>query len=341
MTTSLAPAAALALLLAAALHARAADDAPAPPTAPAAALPQALAAFPHETVSGPHLALSVMLPDAEKGYYRAARFDPSGLIARAAFAGRTVFGPFRDPPDPANNDNVVGPADEFDMDSPPGFADAPVGGEFVKIAVGVLRKAAEKYVFHKPQIVVERPPWTVTRGPGWIAFRQDLRHGPWGYAYTKRITLDAGGPGFVLAHTLANTGEWTIDTTVYNHNFILLDDRPVGPAYRVTFPFEVRPRGAKGPVEFRGHDLVIAEPLKGSIWTALAGSSPAADENRVTVAHRETGTAVVITGDRPLVEWRFYAEKTAACPEPFIRIMVEPGKSESWQTHYAFEAGKP
>ena len=43
----------------------------------------------------------------------------------------------------------------------------------------------------------------------------------------------------VLTHTLRNTGNSIIETSVYDHNFFVIDNQPVGPGYSITVPFGI------------------------------------------------------------------------------------------------------
>jgi len=286
--------------------------------------------------------LIVYLPDAEKGYYRGTRFDWSGLVARAEFAGHVVYGPFRTKVDPLGHDHVVGPAEEFDMDDPQGWAEARPGETFLKIGVGVLEKGTEeRYAFSRPQKVVRPGTWKVTHGSDWVRFEQSLAGDRgWACAYAKRLSLAPDGPGFRLAHTLRNTGTKPIDTIMYNHNFTVIDGDPVGPQYRVAWPFDLAASRSRGRAEIRGRELAFPEVLaKESVWIGFEGKDRPAEENAVTVENRRTGAAVHVRGDQPVAVWRFYAEKTAACPEPFVRIQVAPGEEKAWKWDYTFTAG--
>lgn len=49
------------------------------------------------------------------------------------------------------------------------------------------------------------------------------------YEYHKTIKLTKGKSELVLMHTLKNTGKKTIETTVYNHNFLVIDKQLTGP----------------------------------------------------------------------------------------------------------------
>src|SRR5439155_10540304 len=61
----------------------------------AAQAPQRPEETPHVTLSRGALTLTVLLPDARNGYYRATRFDGSGLVARASFGGHTFYSPWQ------------------------------------------------------------------------------------------------------------------------------------------------------------------------------------------------------------------------------------------------------
>jgi hypothetical protein len=295
---------------------------------------------PQLTISNDVLKLTLYLPDAEKGYYRGTRFDWSGMIARAELGGRTVFGPFRAKFDPTLHDHVVGPAEEFDIDGPAGYAEAKVGEPFMKIGVGLIEKVREdKYGFWNRYKLAKPGPWKVASGKDWVRFEQELALGGYGYVYTKRITLK--GPSFTLAHTLRNTGTKAIDTVTYCHNFTIIDDEPVGPSYRVVLPFKagLGPNSKPAEAEVKDGAIAFKGVVKGSVMLFLDGLAGGAADNAATIENTRTGTALKLKGDRPLVKYNFYAEKTAACPEPFVRLRVEPGKQEEWATEYTIMAG--
>src|SRR5579859_6142303 len=83
--------------------------------------------YPHVVIKNTKLKFTVYQPDASKGFYRGTRFDHAGVFGHVEFAGHKVFGPWKDTHDPTNHDDIVGPCDEFGIDSPLGYDDAPVG----------------------------------------------------------------------------------------------------------------------------------------------------------------------------------------------------------------------
>jgi hypothetical protein len=293
------------------------------------------------------LGLTVYLPDAERGYYRGPRFDWSGLIARAEYRGHGFFGEWKTPHNPENHDDVVGPAEEFGMARPLGYDDARPGGTFVKIGIGELEKIDEpKYRFHHGYRIVRPGAWKVTSGPDWVAYRQELKTSAgYGYDYVKRISLAEDGPAFTVSHSLKNTGSKAIDTDHYCHNFILIDGDPVGPHYKVKFAFPARPKDrgeVRGPLAFREGEMTFRKDLaNGDFYAELQGWAARPADNRVTVENTSRGAGLRIVGDTPLADFHVWGVRTALCPEPFIRLQLEPGKEAKWATVFTFFSREP
>ncbi len=58
-----------------------------------------------------------------------------------------------------------------------------------------------------------------------------------GYVYHKKISVAADQPKMLIEHSLSNTGTHAIETSVYDHNFLVLDKQATGPGFTITFPF--------------------------------------------------------------------------------------------------------
>lgn len=300
--------------------------------------------YPHHRIADGALSLDVALPDAALGYHRGTRFDWSGMIREVRFEGHSFVAPWKDSHDPANHDDCTGPAEEFGMDDPLGFAEAKPGEPFVKIGVGVLeRPDGSAYGFWKRYKIVEPGRWDVEAKGRSIAFRQAI-DGPrgWGYSYEKTVSITDDAT-FTIAHTLKNTGSRPIATTHYAHNFLKIDGEPIGPSYWLTFPYEVEPLApAPGLAEVRGKAMTFREviPPGRDVAVKLSGPRPAG-ENVVTVRNRKTGAAVRIAGDAPLAKLNVWSVGTATCPEPFVAIDLAPGRSTTWTNTYTFSLARP
>jgi hypothetical protein len=295
---------------------------------------------PRHVLEGGGVKLTLDLPDAATGYYRGTRFDWSGVVATAEVGGHTAFGYWKSTHDPANHDDVPGTAEEFGHDQPLGYADAPVGGTFVKIGVGELVKPQEpKYRFARNYTIARPGTWQISTGDGWIEFRQELAHaGGYGYRYVKRVEL--APRGFVIRRTLTNTGTRPIDTDHYGHHFLTVDGDPVGPNYALRFPFRPRatdPAGLRDIAAIRDDRLVFVKPLvQGQVQSQIAGFGDRAADNQVSVEHAASGVVLRIANDRPLAKFNVWSVKTTLCPEPFVQITVAPGRETAWATRYEF-----
>src|SRR5262245_44635251 len=209
--------------------------------------------FPTSEITNGQIRALVYLPDAKNGYYPATRFDWSGVLYSLQYKGHEYYGRGFQKIDRTVDDFVyrgpdivarpctaiVGPVDEF---APLGWEEAKAGGIFVKIGVGVLRKPDEsKYDNYRLYEIVDSGKWTSKKGRGSIEFIQEVTDSSsgYGYIYRKAVRLVDGKPEMVLEHSLTNTGTRAIRTSVYNHNFLVLGGRPLGPGLVITVPFQI------------------------------------------------------------------------------------------------------
>ncbi|MBI3920732.1 MAG: hypothetical protein HY318_04875 [Armatimonadetes bacterium] len=289
---------------------------------------------------------TVLLPDAAKGYYRGPRFDWSGLVSQVTYRDHTFFQEWKTPHNPEGNDDAIGPVEEFGMGvfgmpTPLGYEEAKPGETFIKIGVGLLEKVEEPcYRFGYNYRIIKPGQWKIRRGKSWVEFAQELKDDSgWGYRYQKRIGLVKNRPVMVIAHKLTNTGSTPIAATHYCHNFFAIDGDPVGPAYRLTFPFPVTARNNVSRwAETQGNAVVFHDAFKENeaLFTVLEGSRKETQHNAVAIENTKTGAGVRISGDQPLLQFHLFAVSSAICPEPFIEIKLKPGESLRWKAAYEF-----
>ncbi len=295
--------------------------------------------YPQTTLTNGAMEMLVYLPDAETGYYRGSRFEWSGLIQQIKYAGHTYFGDWKSAHNPTHHDDVNGTASEFGMFSPLGYDDARARQNFVKIGIGELRRINnDNYKFHQNYPVVNAFDWTVNSDTGSIEFIQESPDFKgWKYRFTKRIQLaDDSAPKFSIDHKLENLGENPIDTDYYCHNFTIIDGTPIGPAYELTFPFELQfPQSLKGYAKAQGATVEFLKQLSGtSIYAEFEGYDVVPANNAVTIANNETKAAIKIDGDYGAYEFHYWSTTLATCPEPFLKIDLEPGQSIEWTDNY-------
>ncbi len=307
-----------------------------------AALALLAAAPPEAEISAGSMRAKLYLPDAQDGYYRATRFDWSGVIAGLDWNGHNYFGQWFPRYDPKLHDAIMGPVEEFLTSGKGlGYDEAKPGESFVKIGVGAVRKPEERAFRQFNTYEITDPgKWTVQKHADSVEFTQVLPETlGYAYTYTKTVRLAADKPELILEHRLRNTGSKTIDSSVYEHNFYMLDGLPSGPDVVVKFPFEVKATAnLNGWAETRGNELAYLKelPQGPSVFSELQGYGPTAKDYDIRVENRKAGIGVRQTSDRPLSKLVFWSIRTTACPEAYIDMHIEPGKEFTWRISYDF-----
>ena len=314
------------------------------PLAAASALAFAAGAadYPEAQISNGILRVKLLLPDARNGYYRGTRFDWSGAISSLQFKGHEYFGKWFDRYDPKIHDAIMGPVEEFlTRGMGLGYDDAKVGERFVKIGVGAVRKPEEQN-FHQFQTydITDNGKWTITKGADFVAFIQELSDTlGYAYVYKKIVRLAPGKPEMTLEHSLRNTGRKTIETSVYEHNFYMLDHQPAGPDYSVRFPFDVHPKAdLHGAAAAQGKQFTYLRKLQDgqSVFTEMTGFGDSPRDYDIRVENRKAGTGVRQTSDRPLAKLVFWSIRSTVCPEAYIDLKIEAGQEARWKINYEF-----
>jgi hypothetical protein len=265
------------------------------------------------------------------------------VIESLTYKGHNYFGKWFEHYDPTLHDAITGPVEEFrSLDGALGYDEAKPGGYFIKIGVGLLRKPDdEKYSFARKYQIVSGGHRVVRPQPDRVEFVHELNNGEgYAYVYRKTVRLAASKPELILEHSLKNTGRRVIDTSVYNHDFYVIDGQPAGPDFRIQFAFQPRASADfKGLAELRGDELVYRRELRPeheSAFSELTGFSDSAKDNNIVVENRKVGAGVRETGNRPLSLVNFWSIRTTVCPEAYIHMHIEPGKTFTWRIAYDF-----
>jgi len=306
------------------------------------ALRCAAADYPEAQISNGVLQVKLLLPDAQNGYYRGTRFDWAGAISSLQFKGHEYFGKWFDRYDPKIHDAIMGPVEEFLTNGTGlGYEEAKPGESFVKIGVGAIRKPDEPaFRQFETYDIADNGKWTIHRTADSVVFTQELSDTRgYAYIYTKTVRLARGKPEMVLEHSLRNTGKKPIATSVYEHNFYMLDQQPAGPDYTVRFPFEVHPRAdLHGMAGAQGKDFTYLKELQAgqSVFSQMDGFGDTPRDYDIRVENRKAGIGVRQTSDRPMSKLVFWSIRTTVCPEAFIDLRAEPGQEVKWRINYEF-----
>ena len=313
---------------------------------------------PQAEISNGVLHVGFYLPDANRGFYRGTRFDWSGVIRSLEYKGHNYYGPWFTATDPKvidfifDGDNItagpcsaiMGPVEEFSTQQKAlGFDEAKPGGTFIKLGVGVLRRPdAGDYDPYRLYEIVNGGKWSIRANKNSIEFMQELSDPGSGYAYryTKTVSLARGKPEMMLEHKLENTGRRKIDTSVYDHNFLVLDKQPTGPDYLVRVPFAIHAEHAQHAELARvdGNQFTYQKKLEGreTVSAEFSGFGKTAADYKIDIENRKAGSGMQITGDRPLSKENLWSIRSVLAVEPFIDISIEPGKTFTWRYEYTY-----
>ncbi len=208
--------------------------------------------------------------------------------------------------------------------------------------MGALRKPDDAaYDEYRVYEIADHGRWTVRTEAAAVEFEQELSEASgYGYRYRKTVRLVGTGPQMALEHSLQNTGRKKIESSVYNHNFLVLDGQAPGPDFRIALPFELRSAG--GPrtelAEIRGRELTYRKKLEGQESVAISlegfGASPADYDIRVENAALRAGMR--ITADRPLEKLPLWSIRSVLSIEPFIAFAIAPGEEFKWTQSYSY-----
>jgi len=292
--------------------------------------------YPSVTISNGEVEMKLYPPDAEKGLYRATRFDWSGVIGSVQYRGHEYFGYWKDTQDPLFHEDLCGPVEGY-IKPGLGWDEAKPGGKYVRIGVGVIEKPDdEEYSFRNSYKLLDHGKWTVEHGEDWISFMQVL-NSDIGYSYIYRKTITLKEDGFIMDHKLQNTGEKPIETDQFNHNFLMIDGEHSGPAFTISFPYPISTEDdPMGFLDIEGNEIHFLKELvkDDAVFVLLTGYSESVSDHRVTVKNTHTGAGVTYTVDKPLFRMAFWSCATTLSPENSIWISVDPGEEENWRSEY-------
>lgn len=310
--------------------------------------------FPQTEISNGQITARIYLPDAENGYYRSTRFDWSGTVYSLQYKGHEFYGPWFDRIDPKVINWVhrgpeivsglcsasIGPVDEFE--TPLGWEEANQNERFIKIGVGVLRKDGKRYNRYVPYEILDCGKWSVKKRKNSVEFTQKLSDPSSGFAYIYRkvVRLEKNKPMMMIEHNLKNTGKRAIHSSVYNHNFVVLDKQAPGPDFSFRVPFQIQPiePPKEELIEIKGNEIVYKRQLTGTdeAVVLINGFSDKIKDTEIIIENKKVGAGLKISGNRPLVRDILWSIRTVLAIEPYIAIDIQPGTEFNWKNIFEY-----
>lgn len=268
--------------------------------------------------------------------YTGSRFDWSGKISSVKFQHIPITG--------VEQTNLAegkhcgkGFYNEFGIDSPLGFDTTKIGDWFHKIGVGLLKKDSTIYDFQKNYEVHPAEFNVIKRKTQVTSTCIAKVYNGYGYILNKEIELFKSG--FTIRYQLKNTGEKTIKTNEYNHNFLAVDKSLIGIDYHLKFPFPLQPNLFGETVNpekkaILGEDdlTFIGTPKEQFFFSNLSGGNIVNAQWELlnlksNIGIRETGS--FSTDSINLWGWTHVIS-----PELFHSISLQPGATTEWTRAY-------
>lgn len=268
--------------------------------------------------------------------YKHSRFDWTGKIVQLTYKGvsfcTTEFADAR-----KKHESGRGFFNEFGMDTALGFSEAEMGGWFHKIGVGLLKKDTDSYDFLKPYEVQPASFDIKEEDQALTLVCEAALH--LGYAYTleKRIALKEDG--FAIHYQLVNTGNKTISSEEYTHNFIAIQNTSMGSDYQLTLPFIMDPTAfdqnlnKEGACCFEANKVRWTDTPENPIFFSnLSGKK--SSQSRWELRNKKAGLSISESTNFMTDKVNLWGWSHVASPELFFKFSCLPGQSVAWQRRY-------
>jgi hypothetical protein len=289
------------------------------------------------TLKNEELEIQIDLPLSN---YNFSRFDWTGKIIAVKYKNILITGVER----PKNEDNSKsgkGFYNEFGISEAIGYDETEIGNWFHKIGIGLLKKEAGDYQFFR-NYEIRPASFTVNSNPNKITIscKSELVNG---YSYILIKEISIVGSSFIVHYYLKNTGEKTLKTTEYTHNFIAIDQELLGSDYILKFPFCIKPElfeenlNTEGKIEIGLKEITFnATPNEQFYFSNLSGNESV--DASWEVINTKNRIGIRETGDFKTNKVNLWGWKHVLCPELLFEINLLPSKEVEWsRTFTAFE----
>lgn len=280
-----------------------------------------------------HLEIHIDLPMA---HYNYSRFDWTGKIVSVNYKGITISGvENRD----SSSNNTIGRGfyNEFGIDRPVGFDEIEEGEFFHKIGIGLLKKEGKDYDFSR-NYEIKPATFKVAYGMEMIQLECISQYAN-GYAYTLYKEIELLENGFIIRYHLKNTGDKTIKTDEYNHNFLAINKEVIGENYQLKFPFQLNQAlfdanvNPDGKVDIQQQEVMFTgNPNDQFFFSNLTGNNTV--KAGWELIHSDKRIGIRETGNFNTNKINLWGWQHVISPELFFDIHVEPGELVEWSRTY-------
>lgn len=283
---------------------------------------------------------SLTVEIGKPGNYTGSRFDWTGFIKQVTLRdyGHTFC--TVESHKPGQGTGGKGLCNEFGIRAPIGYDNVEIGQQFPKIGVGLLTRTNEKpYDFFSnyavDPFVVHTD--TTTDSVRFVSEAKNCR----GYAVIFEKVISVKGYELNISYTLDNVGTEPIVTNEYVHNFIALNNKPIGPDYVLRFPNEVMPSDEISELQREGlsienNEILWKEPVSKVFYSLFAGFQNPTPPYYWELVHKKEKVGLRESGSEAVSSMALWGEPHVVSPEVFIDINIKPGEIQKWNRTFKF-----
>jgi hypothetical protein len=268
--------------------------------------------------------------------YQFSRFDWTGKITSVKFKGIAVSTSEKMDED-KKNQHGKGFYNEFGIEMPIGHDEIKAGEYFPKIGVGALKKEGQEYSFSKAY-EIEPADFKISIDTNKLII-ECVSSSVNGYSYVLKKEIELLESSFVIRYYLHNTGEKTISTNEYCHNFLAINKELVGSQYILKFPFEIKPElfGATVNPEEKvvlGQSEITFKktPKEQFFFSNLSGSKNV--DAHWELINTKSKIGISETGSFTTNKVNLWGWKHVVSPELFFDINLKPNQEIEWSRTY-------
>ena len=282
-----------------------------------------------------YLCLEIKIPGEN---YRGARFDWSGQIIQITFLNKHTFCTGETLNKFNRKKHGRGLYNEFGIDKPVGYDDCPVGGLFPKIGVGLLRKKSLKSYDFFENYMVKPCDFSSSFNKDSAFFNCKINNNPeYSFELKKQIALYKNK--FTISYSLFNSGNNTIQTNEYVHNFISINENKIDENYILyfSFPLEIenftKSVNPEKAVHFKKDYCTWNSFGKEQFFFSTINTIHKGKENW-TLIHLKDRVGIRESAGFFVQKVNLWGTSHVISPEIFFQIDVQPGEMISWSRLY-------
>ena len=270
--------------------------------------------------------------------YRGSRFDWTGKITQITFDNKYTFCTEETLDSNLVNIRGRGLYNEFGISQALGYNECKPGEKFSKVGVGLIKKDVEEpYDFFKSYKIT----------PFKSLYKSDKKYVIFisyptpcnGYAVELTKNISIKNNILTIYYNLKNTGDKTVKTDEYCHNFLAINRRIINGEYKLRFPFSIEKEKIKELVDpdevlqFNNNYISWKSEFKNQFFISSLDTGKKVNASW-SLENTDLGVGIKETGNFVPEKINLWGNIHVISPEIFVKIDLPPGKSMSWVREY-------